>query len=89
MDLTLASSDVEEEAENGAVVSEVEQQPKKFRKHALNEDDDQDCFEDEPGWVQKSSSQKGVKTRRKSSTGLRVSSKSSPNTSRRKTTARF
>lgn len=89
MDLTLASSDVEEEAENGAVVSEVEQQPKKFRKHALNEDDDQDCFEDEPGWVQKSSSQKGVKTRRKSSTGLRASSKSSPNTSRRKTTARF
>lgn len=83
MDLTMTSSDVEEEEE--VVVSEVEK-PKRFRRYALSDDDDED-YVGEGGWVPKSSGP--VETRRQTSVGLKASSQSSLNTSRRKTTARF
>jgi hypothetical protein len=90
VDLTVSSSDVEEEAEDDVVVSEVAQQPKRFRKYALNEDDDDDFVDKDVGWVKKSSSQNPVGTRRQNnSTGLRASSQLRLNTSKRKATARF
>lgn len=52
MDLTMTSSDVEEEVDY-SVVSEAESPPRRFRKHALDKNDDDDYFEDMPGWVQK------------------------------------
>jgi hypothetical protein len=85
MDLTMSSSDIEDEED--VVVPEVEQ-PKRFRKYSLDDNDDDDYFE-EGGWVPKKSSQKVVDSRRQTSTGLKASSQSSLNTSRRKTTARF
>ena len=87
MDLTMSSSDIEEEQD--AVVSDADQ-PKRFRKYALDDDDDEDYSEQGGGWVpKKSSSQKVAETRRQTSMGLKASSQSTLNTSRRKTAARF
>ncbi|KAG0652943.1 hypothetical protein D0Z07_0132 [Hyphodiscus hymeniophilus] len=87
VDLTLSSSEVEAEPEENFVVSDVEEQQKKFKTYTLSEDGD----DEDAGWVpKKSTSQKPVGTRRQSSgAGLKSASQSSFNTTKKRTTARF
>jgi hypothetical protein len=90
VDLTLISSDVEGRSEDDAVLSDVEEKPRRFRRYALDKDDDDEFIAEEAGWVKKSSSQQPLASSRQSRTkGLTPSSQSSLNTSKRKTTARF
>ena len=88
VDLTLSLSDAEGDKED-VIVSEVDEQPKRFRQYKLAEDDDDDFVDEGAGWVpKKSSSQNPVGSRRRGSAGLMASSQSSLKPSRTRTTAR-